>query len=162
MLTLVLIHETRRDFHIVDRLVQHRQAQGDRVRPVSAFFGLLTRGRIYAVNPAAVEAVPGARPKTQYAVDEGSAMRDAGFVAWISVFGEGYLGPRIRRLLRYAGLRHDVAHGAAFRAGAEQGSLRSAQHLDAIQVKSLGQCVVGIEADGAHLNRRIVDVNARR
>ena len=59
-----------------------------------------------------------------------------------------------------ARLRGDVAHRAALRAGAEQGSLRTAQHFDAIEVEELDQRIVGIESERAHLDRRIVDVDS--
>ena len=59
-----------------------------------------------------------------------------------------------------AGLGGDVAHRAAFGAGAEEGALRSAQHLDAVEIEHRRQRVVGVQAEVAHLDRRIVDIDA--
>src|SRR3546814_13197847 len=59
-------------------------------------------------------------------------------------------------------LRGDVADGAAFRSGAEQRALRTAQHLDALEVEDRGQRIVGTEAERAHLDRRVVDIDPGR
>jgi hypothetical protein len=63
-------------------------------------------------------------------------------------------------VLRQARLRGDVAHRAALGTGAEQRALRPAQHLDAVDVEGLRQRVVGIEGQRAHLDRRVVEIDA--
>ena len=65
-----------------------------------------------------------------------------------------------RRVAAKAGLRRDVPHRAPFRTCAEQSALGAAQHLDAIEIENRGQGVVGVKAERAHLDRRIVDVDA--
>ncbi len=61
-----------------------------------------------------------------------------------------------------AGLGGDVADGAAFRSRAEQGPLRAAQHLHAVEIEHGGQGVVGVLAQRPHLDGRVVDIDARR
>jgi hypothetical protein len=38
--------------------------------------------------------------------------------------------------------------------------LRAAQHLDPIQIEGLRQGLVGIEGERAHLNRRVIEIDA--
>src|SRR3546814_4620881 len=40
--------------------------------------------------------------------------------------------------------------------------LRTAQHLDALEVEDRGQRIVGTEAERAHLDRRVVDIDPGR
>src|SRR6202041_775017 len=62
------------------------------------------------------------------------------------------------------GRRRDEANDAAHRAGTEQGTLRTAQHLDAIQVEDIGVGAAG-KAGGDILSNRngcLVYINAGR
>ena len=59
-----------------------------------------------------------------------------------------------------SGCGRDESHHAAFGAGAEQRALRSAQHLDPVEVEERRKDVDRAEPDMPALDRRIVDVNA--
>jgi hypothetical protein len=58
-------------------------------------------------------------------------------------------------------LVYAISYRACLAPRAQQLVLLAAQHLDALQVEGLRQRVIRVEADGAHLDRRVVDVDAR-
>ncbi len=58
-----------------------------------------------------------------------------------------------------AGLAGDVAHRAAFGSGAEQGALRPALYFHPVEVEHRRQGVVGVQAQGPHLDRGVVDID---
>ena len=120
----------------------------------------LERGRIDAVYPTAIAPIPGAEAYAEYAVDDRGTDRQAGFIAGRTALRVGRLALGVDARFGEAGLHRDVAHRAALRPGAEQRSLRTAQHFDAVEVEELDQRIVGIEAQIAHLNRGIVDVDS--
>ena len=112
VLLTVLIHDARRDREGADRLPDAGQAQHQGVRVVDVVGRRLVGGRIDAVDPAAVGAVPGAGAKPQGAVDDGAAVRDSELVTRLAVLGVGSLSTNIGAGSGEARLRHDVAHGA--------------------------------------------------
>ena len=94
-------------------LNQKGEAGGHRIRAVGVLVEYRLRGRVDAVEPAAVVAVPDAGAKSEYIVNQRAAMGDADFVARFTAAGEGDLAPGIGGLLAHAGLRHNVADRAA-------------------------------------------------
>src|SRR3977135_1114798 len=116
--------------------------------------------RVDSLDPAAVVPVPDAGAHPERAIDERLPARDAELGARLTVLGVGDLAAHISVRPGDARLREDVAHRSALCARAEQGALRSAQHLDALQVEGLRQRVIGVEADSAHLDWRGVDGDA--
>ena len=160
VLLAVLIEHAGRHREAARRLPDARQPQHQRVRVVDVMRQHLVGRVADAIDPATVVAVPGAGAKTEGAVDDRAAVGDAELVARLTVLGVGGLAAHIGAGGGEARLRHDVAHRAAFRAGAEQRALRPAQNLDALEVEGLRQRVVGIEADVAHLDRGVVEVDA--
>jgi hypothetical protein len=91
--------------------------------------------------------------------DERAAGRDPRLVALSAARGGGDLRAAVDAGPRERGLRRDVTHRAALGAGAEQRTLRSAQHFHAIDVEGFRQRFVGIEGERAHLDRRVVEVD---
>src|SRR3546814_8178313 len=93
--------------------------------------------------------MPAADAEADLVLHDRAAHRDPDFVARIAM-------PRLRKFrpgkdleIGEVRLRGDVADGAAFRSGAEQRALRTAQHLDALEVEDRGQRIVGTEAERA-------------
>ncbi len=160
VLALVLVHDARRDLQVVGRLIQQRETCGGGVRSIRVLVGGLSRGSIDAVDPAAVEAVPDACAKAEHAIDDGLAVSGADLIAWLAIRRVRDFGARVGGGRRDARLYHDVAHGAALGTRAEEGALRTAQHLDAVEIERLGQRVVGIESDRPHLNGGVIDIDA--
>ncbi len=128
--------------------------------------GVLVDGRerhgVDAVDPAAVLAVPDGESRAELVLDKRAAHSNARFVTRIPALGGGELGAAVNAGLGEAGLRRDVTHRAALGAGAEQRALRSAQHFHPLDVEGLGQRLVGVERERAHLDRRVVEIDAGR
>src|SRR3546814_8837900 len=99
--------------------------------------------------------MPAADAEADLVLHDRAAHRDPDFVARIAM-------PRLRKFrpgkdleIGEVRLRGDVADGAAFRTGAEQRALRTAQHLDPLEVEDRGQRIAGAETERAHLDRRV-------
>ena len=85
----------------------------------------------------------------------------------ISALGAPILGVRhfaapVEAALIEVGLPGDETHRTTLGAGAEQRALRSAQHLDAIQIEDHREPAVhtGIDVVGAADQRRVIEVDA--
>ncbi len=160
VLVAVLVVDRGRDEDVVGRGEGERAAQDIGVDAVGVVLDAADVAAIVAIDPAAVAARPSADPETDLIVDDRTARRGPELVARRAVLGGRDLGVRVGAETGQAGLGGDVAHRAAFRPRAEQGPLRSAQHLDPLQVEHHGQGVVGVQAQRAGLDRGVVDIDA--
>ena len=156
----ILVKERHRDLHAVDG----REGEG-RLSCVGALAIGVPVHRLpgvgrHAIDPTAVLAAPDADAKTERVIDDRAARRSAQLVALCAVLGVGEIAAQITRIGMEARIRRDEANRSAFGACAEQGALRPAQHLDALEVEDLGEGVRVPIAGVAHLDRRIVDVDA--
>src|SRR5208283_5676618 len=156
----ILVHKARGNGYVVVHGPLGGQAQGDRVLEigVASHDGGGIVG-IHAVDPAAVTPVPDTAADSQDVVDNRFAGGNAGFVARRPPFRESDLAAGVQVRFVQARLGHDVAHGTTLGAGAEQGPLRAAQDFHPIQVKGLGQRVVGVKSELARLDGRVVDID---
>src|SRR3546814_11184742 len=98
--------------------------------------------------------MPAADAEADLVLHDRAAHRDPDFVARIAM-------PRLRKFRPGNDLeigevrqRGDVADGAAFRSGAEQRALRTAKHLDVLEVQDGGQRIFGTETERAALAER--------
>ena len=133
-----------------------------RVRVVRVGSNCRQRRGVDVVDPAAIVAVPEACAHAKDVVDDRRAPGNANFVVGRTVLGHRGFRLHHQAAAMHVRLRHDVPDRAAFRAGTEQRALRTAQHFDVVKIECLGKGVIRIEAQRPHLDRRVVNVDARR
>ena len=157
----ILVIDARGDLDLIGDGPHGSQAEQHGLIVVGVLLVGFKRGfRIDSIDVTAVAPVPDRDARAQGAVHQRAARGDARFVAGCSTFGVGNLIAAVEAGLGQARLGGDVADRAAFGARAEQGALRSAQNLDPVDVEGLRQCLVGIEGERSHLNRRVIQVDA--
>ena len=158
----VLVVDARRDSPVLRWRPDGSQADELRRVVVAVLFEQRLVYRVDAVDPAAVTAVPDAGAHAELAVDDRCAASDTGLIARRATLGVRDLGTRIAARLGQAWLVGDEPDGATLGAGAEQRALRTTQDLDTIDVEGLGQCLVRVKGQRAHLDGRVVDVDTGR
>ena len=114
------------------------------------------------VDPPAVFPVESAQSKSESVLDDGPADGGAEFVRRAAVVRTRKLRAHVHRVCMQIGRGLNEADRAALGSGTEERSLRSAQHLDTLEIEQSRECVERREGDVAPLNRRIVDIDAHR
>src|SRR6202035_5937673 len=87
------------------------------------------------IHPAAVSTAVGTDAKSEPVRDERAAKGRPEFVARIAVLRARRFGAHVHAVLVQAWGRLDEPHSPPFGARAEQGALRSAQHLDPVYIE---------------------------
>ena len=159
----VLIVEAGLDVQPVVRREVQGAAEDRRVGRVAVGLAVVRILPALTVDPAAFFALQEADAEAQLAFDDRAADGHAGFVARIAVIDDAGPGASIDAVVGQARGRRDEADGAALRARAEQGALRTAQHFDALEVEDVGHGRAGVVDRGVTgLDRGVVDVHRCR
>src|SRR5205823_3817144 len=160
VLLLVLIVDPGGDGPLLIRDPRARQPQQPGVVVVRLLLHRLQRDRIDAIDPAAIVAVRHREARAEGALHQGPADRRPRLIARIAVLSRGKLATAVDAGFRQARLGGDVAYRAALGPGAEQRALRAAQHFHPLDVEGLGQRLVRVEGQRAHLDRRVIEIDA--
>ena len=160
VLAAVFEIDRRGDRPVAAGRISQRPAQDISPRLVGVFLQGRPGQVIDLVDPAAVLPVPGADAETQLVAHDRAADGRAHFIAGGAALGGGDLGMRGAGEGGQAGLVGDIADRAALCPGAEQRTLRSAQHFDPGEVEHVGQRIGRLHIDVADLHRGVVDIDA--
>src|SRR5581483_4903740 len=90
---------------------------------------------VNGIDKTSVITVVDAHAETNAILNDGATESAPHFIAGCTAFRVGNLSPIVSLVSLHARLGLDEAHGAALGSGTEQGSLRTAQDFDALDIK---------------------------